>query len=221
MISFIVRRLAQALVVMAAIALISFVMFRYVGDPVAVMSREDASVSEREELRQKLGLDQPVWVQFGEFVGRVVQGDLGISYRNQRPVADLIKERLPATLELVLVATLLSLAIGIPLGVITAVNRNGWLATIVQSVSLVGISVPTFVTGIMLILVFAVTLRWLPSFGRGDTVDIIDRKNDFYAVAIPTLGLTECFLRPEALGQPYTGPCATGWVDSAYLEKIQ
>ena len=172
MISFIVRRLAQALVVMAAIALISFVMFRYVGDPVAVMSREDASVSEREELRRKLGLDQPVWVQFGEFVGRVVQGDLGISYRNQRPVADLIKERLPATLELVLVATLLSLAIGIPLGVITAVNRNGWLATIVQSVSLVGISVPTFVTGIMLILVFAVTLRWLPSFGRGDTVQI-------------------------------------------------
>ena len=172
MISFIVRRLAQALVVMAAIALISFVMFRYVGDPVAVMSREDASVSEREELRQKLGLDQPVWVQFGEFVGRVVQGDLGISYRNQRPVVDLIKERLPATLELVLVATLLSLAIGIPLGVITAVNRNGWLATIVQSVSLVGISVPTFVTGIMLILVFAVTLRWLPSFGRGDTVQI-------------------------------------------------
>lgn len=172
MISFVVRRLAQALVVMAAIALISFVMFRYVGDPVAVMSREDASVTEREELRQRLGLDQPVWVQFGEFIGRVVQGDLGISYRNQRPVADLIKERLPATLELVFMATLLSLAIGIPLGVLTAVNRNGWLATIVQSVSLVGISVPTFVTGIMLILVFSVTLRWLPSFGRGDTVQI-------------------------------------------------
>lgn len=172
MISFVVRRLAQALVVMAAIALISFVMFRYVGDPVAVMSREDASVTEREELRHRLGLDQPVWVQFGEFVGRVVQGDLGISYRNQRPVADLIRERLPATLELVFMATLLSLAIGIPLGVLTAVNRNGWLATIVQSVSLVGISVPTFVTGIMLILVFSVTLRWLPSFGRGDTVQI-------------------------------------------------
>ncbi len=172
MIGFIVRRLAQALVVMAAIALISFLMFRYVGDPVAVMAREDASVTERQELREKLGLDRPVVVQFVDFIGRVVQGDLGISYRNQRPVADLIKERLPATLELVMMATLLSLAIGIPLGVITAVNRTGWLPTLVQSVSLVGISVPTFVTGIMLILVFAVTLRWLPSFGRGDTVQI-------------------------------------------------
>ncbi len=172
MLVFIVRRLAQALVVIFAIAIISFVMFRYVGDPVATMSREDASVTERAELRARLGLDQPVIVQFGVFVSRLAQGDLGISYRNQRPVADMIAERLPATLELVFVATLLSLAIGIPLGVITAVHRTGWLATTVQSVSLVGISVPTFVTGIMLILVFSVTLRWLPSFGRGDTVDL-------------------------------------------------
>ncbi|MEM9369400.1 MAG: ABC transporter permease [Planctomycetota bacterium] len=172
MIAFVARRVLQALIVMGAIALISFVMFRYVGDPVQIMAREDASVAEREALRAQLGLDRPIIVQFGEFVSRVAQGDLGISYRNQRPVADLIKERLPATLELVLMATILSLAIGIPLGVITAVNRTGSFATVVQSVSLVGISVPTFVTGIMLILVFSVTLRWLPSFGRGDTVAI-------------------------------------------------
>ncbi|MEM8662594.1 MAG: ABC transporter permease [Pseudomonadota bacterium] len=172
MLIFLVRRLAQAAVVVFAIALISFVMFRYVGDPVAAMAREDASVTERAELRASLGLDKPVIVQFGAFVERLAEGDLGISYRNQRPVAQMIAERLPATLELVLVATLLSLAIGIPLGVLTAVNRNGWLATTVQSVSLVGISVPTFVTGIMLILIFSVNLRWLPSFGRGDTVDL-------------------------------------------------
>ncbi|MEO1102121.1 MAG: ABC transporter permease [Pseudomonadota bacterium] len=172
MLAFIVRRIAQAAVVVFAIALISFLMFRYVGDPVAAMAREDASVTERAELRASLGLDRPVIVQFGAFVERLAQGDLGISYRNQRPVAQMIAERLPATLELVFVATLLSLAIGIPLGVLTAVHRNGWLATTVQSVSLVGISVPTFVTGIMLILIFSVNLRWLPSFGRGDTVDL-------------------------------------------------
>ncbi|MEM8551027.1 MAG: ABC transporter permease [Pseudomonadota bacterium] len=172
MIPFIARRLAQAAVVVLAIAILSFVMFRYVGDPVAAMSREDASVSEREELRTALGLDQPVVVQFWHFLGRLADGDFGVSYRTQRPVADMIAERLPATLELVLMATVLSLAVGIPLGVLTAVHRTGWMATFVQSVSLVGISVPTFVTGIMLILLFSVTLRWLPSFGRGETVDI-------------------------------------------------
>lgn len=172
MIAFIIRRLAQAIIVMGAIALISFIMFRYVGDPVQIMAREDASVAEREALRTQLGLDRSLVVQFGDFISRIAQGDLGISYRNQRPVADLIAERLPATLELVVMATILSLAIGIPLGVITAVRRTGWLPMLVQSVSLVGISVPTFVTGIMLILVFSVNLRWLPSFGRGDTVAI-------------------------------------------------
>ncbi|MEM8662506.1 MAG: ABC transporter permease [Pseudomonadota bacterium] len=172
MLVFLIRRLAQTAIVVLAIAIISFVMFRYVGDPVASMAREDASVAEREALRAQLGLDQPVIVQFGRFITRLAEGDLGISYRTQRPVADLIVERLPATLELVLVATVLSLLIGIPLGVITAVHRTGALATIIQSVTLVGISVPTFVTGIMLILLFSVTLRWLPSFGRGDTVDL-------------------------------------------------
>ena len=154
------------------VGLLSFVMFRFVGDPVQSMSREDATVEEREELRARLGLDQPFAVQFLAFLQRAASGDFGVSYRNQRPVADLIAERLPATLELVLVATVLSLAIGIPLGVITAIRRTGWLANIVQAVSLIGVSTPTFVTGIMLILLFAVTLRALPSFGRGPTVDL-------------------------------------------------
>lgn len=172
MIGFLIRRLGQAALVIFVIGLLSFVMFRFVGDPVQSMSREDATVEERAELRERLGLDDPVTVQFAKFVGRAAQGDFGISYRNQRPVSDMIAERLPATLELVFVATVLALAIGIPLGVVTAINPRGPLASGVQAVSLVGVSTPTFVTGIMLILLFAVTLRWLPSFGRGDTVDL-------------------------------------------------
>ena len=172
MLGFLVRRLGQAVLVILVVGLLAFLMFRFVGDPVAAMAREDASVEEREALRARLGLDDPFIVQYARFLGRVAQGDLGISYRNQRPVAELLAERLPATLELVLAATLLSLAIGIPLGVYTAIHRDGWLAHLVQTTSLVGISVPTFVTGIMLILIFSVNLRWLPSFGRGEVVEI-------------------------------------------------
>jgi peptide/nickel transport system permease protein len=172
MIAVIGSRLVQALLVMLAVTAIAFVMFRYVGDPVAMMTREDASPAEKAELRRSLGLDRPVLVQYGEFVVRVVRGDLGVSFRNQRPVADLLAERLPATLELVLVATILSLAIGIPLGVFCALRPDGMAARAIQTLSLVGISLPTFVTGIGLILVFAVMLRWLPSFGRGEVVRI-------------------------------------------------
>ncbi|MET0428322.1 MAG: ABC transporter permease [Microvirga sp.] len=172
MIAVIGSRLAQAVLVMLAVTAIAFVMFRYVGDPVAMMSREDASPAEKAELRRSLGLDRPVLVQYGEFVVRVAKGDLGVSFRNQRPVAELLAERLPATLELVIVATILSLAIGIPVGVFCALRPDGMAARAIQTLSLVGISLPTFVTGIGLILVFAVILRWLPSFGRGETVRI-------------------------------------------------
>ena len=165
-------RLGQALLVMFAVTGIAFLMFRFVGDPVSIMAREGASQAEKEELRHSLGLDQPVIVQYARFVGRVAQGDLGNSFRNQRPVVELLAERLPATLELVLVATLLALAIGLPLGVFCALKPDGAIARAIQTLSLVGISMPTFVTGIALILVFSVTLRWLPSFGRGDVVHV-------------------------------------------------
>src|ERR687890_303603 len=165
-------RLGQAALVMLVVSAVSFVMFRYVGDPVATMSRENASVEEKAELRRSLGLDQPLVVQYGRFLTRTLIGDLGISYRNQRPVTELIAERLPATLELVIVATILSLALGIPLGVLCALKPDGIAARLVQALSLVGISTPTFVTGIVLILVFAVSLGWLPSFGRGQVIDL-------------------------------------------------
>jgi peptide/nickel transport system permease protein len=129
-------------------------------------------VEEKAELRRSLGLDQPLAVQYGRFLTRTLSGDLGISYRNQRPVTELIAERLPATLELVIVATILSLALGIPLGVLCALKPDGIAARLVQALSLVGISTPTFVTGIVLILVFAVSLGWMPSFGRGQVVDL-------------------------------------------------
>lgn len=172
MLAFILRRLFQSVMVMLAVALISFILFRFVGDPVNSMLPENASTADRQELREQLGLDAPVATQFGRFVSGAVQGDFGISYRNRRLVSDLIAERLPATLELVLVAAVFALLVGVPMGVYTALNRHGFLSNMLQMISLVGISVPTFVIGILLILVFSVWLNWLPSFGRGEVVRI-------------------------------------------------
>lgn len=165
-------RLLQAILVMVAVTAIAFIMFRFVGDPVATMVREGASQAEKDALRVALGLDRPLFVQFLEFVGRALHGDLGTSFRYQEPVVSLLLTRLPATLELVVVATLLSLFIGIPTGVLCALKPNGFLSRLIQSLTLVGISMPTFVTGLLLILIFAVSLRWLPSSGRGELVDL-------------------------------------------------
>ena len=172
MIAFLVRRLIQSLLVMLAVALIAFALFNYVGDPVHAMVGEDTTVEERDQLRENLGLTDPFPVQFGRFVGRVVQGEFGFSYRNYRPVAELIGQRLPATLELSITAAILALLVAIPMGVYTGLHRDSVLSRFFQTVSLVGISVPTFVTGILLILVFSVILNWLPSFGRGEVVRI-------------------------------------------------
>ncbi len=190
MLTALASRLVQVVLVMLAVTAIAFAMFRWVGDPVAMMSREGASAEEKAELRATLGLDRPILVQYGEFVGRVATGDLGVSFRNQRPVAELLAERLPATLELVIVATLLSLSVGIPLGVYCALRPDGRLARAIQTASLIGISMPTFVTGIALILVFAVILRWLPSFGRGEVIRIGGWTSGFFTRS----GLTSLIL---------------------------
>ena len=172
MLAFIIRRLVQSVLVMLAVALIAFSMFRFVGDPVNSMLPENASTEDRQQLREQLGLDAPVTTQFVRFVGGAVQSEFGISYRNKRPVSDLIAERLPATLELVLAAAVFALALGVPMGVYTALNPRGILSNTLQVISLIGISVPTFVTGILLILIFSVWLNWLPSFGRGEVVQV-------------------------------------------------
>jgi len=172
MLAFIVRRVFNAVGVMLAVALLAFVIFRFVGDPVDMMLNEQASQTQRDELRERLGLNASVGMQFVHFVTNAAQGEFGISYRNQQDVFALVAERFPATFELVLMATLLSLAIGVPAGVLTAIYRKSRLAQALQFVSILGISLPSFVVGIMLILIFSVQLGWLPGFGRGDTVKV-------------------------------------------------
>ncbi|AWC25145.1 ABC transporter permease [Aminobacter sp. P9b] len=169
---FLVRRLLQAVMVMLAVAFIAFLMFRFLGDPVNNIVSQDATQVQREEVRQRLRLDDPLVLQYGRFVVNAAKGDFGVSYRNSRPVSALLAERFPATAELVLVAAMLSLVLGIPLGIYTALKPRGVLSQGLQIMSLIGISLPTFVTGILLILVFSVWLGWLPSFGRGDVIDV-------------------------------------------------
>jgi len=172
MLAFILRRLAQAALVMLAVGLIAFSLFRFVGDPVLFMLGQDATPEDRVRITQMLGLDQPFYVQYANFVSRAVRGEFGLSLRQAQPVSKLIAERLPATLELSAVAALLALAGGVAMGVYTALRRNTWLSQFLLAVSLIGVSLPTFLIGILLILVFAVLLGWLPSFGRGDTVSL-------------------------------------------------
>ena len=172
MLAFILRRLLQSILVMGVVAYIAFALFNFVGDPVAFMLGQDATVQERERLRADLGLDKPFYVQFGRFLGNAAQGDFGVSLRQGRQVAVLLKERLPATLELATAAALIALFVGIPLGVYTALRRNSWLAHFLLAASLVGVSLPTFLIGILLILIFAVFLGWLPSFGRGEVTQV-------------------------------------------------
>jgi peptide/nickel transport system permease protein len=170
MAAFILRRIGQAILVMLAVGLIAFALFRFVGDPVIFMLGQDATPEDRERVTQLLGLDQPFYVQYARFVERALHFEFGLSLRQVRPVASLIKERLPATLELSIVAALFALVAGIPMGVYTALRRDSWFSHFLLAVSLVGVSLPTFLIGILLILVFSVQLGWMPSFGRGDTV---------------------------------------------------
>jgi peptide/nickel transport system permease protein len=172
MLAFVLRRAMQAVLVMLTVAFVSFVLFQYTGDPVAFMVGQDASPAERAALRRDLGLDQPFVVQFAKFVGNAATGDFGLSLREGRKVSSLIRERLPATLELCFVAAFLAIVVGVPAGVYTALRRRSWLAQTLLTLSLLGVSLPTFLIGILLILVFAVLLGWLPSYGRGETTSL-------------------------------------------------
>ena len=157
---------------MISVAFVSFALFQFVGDPINNMVGQDATEEQRQLLREKLGLDKPWPLQFANFVLNISQGEFGMSYRVGIPVDELIANRLPATIELVLVSAVLSLIVGIPMGVYTGLNRNSWLSRLFLSLSLIGISLPTFVIGILLILIFGVWLQWLPTFGRGGVVDL-------------------------------------------------
>lgn len=158
--------------VMLTVALIAFAMFQFVGDPISNMVGQDTSLAEREQLKQDLGLNDSILVQFGNFVKNAAQGEFGQSYRLRKPVKELIAERFPATLELSMMSAFLALLVGIPMGVYTALHRDSWLSQGFMTLSLIGISLPTFLIGIFLILFFGVMLQWLPTFGRGEVVDL-------------------------------------------------
>ena len=172
MLAYIARRVLQSVIVLLVVGLVAFSMFRFVGDPIEQLLGQERTQADVERLREALGLNEPFLVQYAQFLGRAMQGDFGISYRQSRPVADILLERLPATLELALISGLLAVTVGIALGVYTAIRRDGWLANVVMSVSLIGVSLPTFLIGILLIYLFGVQLRWLPTFGRGEVVDL-------------------------------------------------
>ncbi len=172
MFSYLVKRIFQSVFVMLAVSLISFVLFTFVGDPVSSMVGQDTTIEQREIIREGLGLNDPFYIQFLHFIGNAVQGDFGQSWFWKKPVHELIASRLPATLELVFVSAILAMVLGVMMGVLTAIYRYHWAARLLLTVSLVGVSLPTFLIGIGLIYLFSVILGWLPSFGRGETVDL-------------------------------------------------
>jgi peptide/nickel transport system permease protein len=202
MLAFIIRRALQAIAVLFAVGLISFGMFRFAGDPVNQIVSIDTPAAEREQVRRSLGLDDPVPLQLVRYLGRAVQGEFGISYQFRQPVSTLLAERMPATLELAVCATIFALVFGVLMGVYSALRRESLLAKLFQMVSLIGISLPTFLIGILLIYLFSVILGWLPSYGRGDTVRLgwwstgLFTRSGLLALIMPsvTLGLFQMTL---------------------------
>ena len=192
----IVRRLFQAVLVMLVVGFIAFTMFNFLGDPVANMVGSDVTMQEREQIRAALGLNEPIHIQFVRFVWNVLHGEFGVSYRLGLPVDQLIGERLPATLELSLCAAVLALVVGLPMGIYTGLHRNSWVSRFMLAGSLIGVSLPTFLIGILLILVFSVVLGVLPSSGRGDVVDLGGWTTGFLTVSgwkaliLPSITLT-------------------------------
>lgn len=172
MLAFIARRLLQSVVVMLVVAFIAFLVFRYVGDPLANLLSQDATMADYDAARERLGLNQPFYIQFFSFVLNALQGEFGVSYRLQQPVSQLIFDRLPATIELAVASSIIALVGGVVLGIYTALRQRAFSSGVIMTLSLVGVSLPTFLIGIGLIYIFAVELKWLPSFGRGEVVQI-------------------------------------------------
>lgn len=182
MVYFIAKRLIQSVFVMLAVAFLAFSLFRFVGDPITQMTGVETSVEDQERLREELGLNDSFALQFARFTADMLKGDFGFSYRTRQPVAEMIATRIPATLELGVVALLISLFVGIPAGVYTALRPRGFATQAILMITLVGVSIPTFVIGIMLIFFFGVQLGWLPTFGRGGTVKLGGWETSFLTV---------------------------------------
>ncbi|WP_293574130.1 ABC transporter permease [Phaeobacter sp.] len=196
MFTFILRRIGQSALVLLVVGLVAFSMFRFVGDPIENMLGQERTLEDVERLRADLGLDQPFVVQYFKFLEGAVQGNFGVSYRQGREVSEIILERAPATLELAAVSAIIAIVLGIALGVYTAIRRNGFTANFIMSASLIGVSLPTFLIGILLIYLFSVELNWLPSFGRGEVVDI----GGWTTGLLTTTGLKSLILPAITLG---------------------
>lgn len=196
MIAFFIRRCIQVVIVMVAVGLIAFSLFTYVGDPVSNMVGVDTTTEERLAIYEKLGLNDPFYVQYWHYLGRAIRGEFGTSFRLGISVTELFRERLPATLELSAVAALFALLVGIPLGVYTGLHREGWISRLILTMSLVGISLPTFLIGILMIFLFGVILGWLPSFGRGEVIQL-----GFWSTGLLTVsGLKSLIMPAVTLG---------------------
>ncbi len=172
LISFLIRRLVQAIVVMFVISLIGFAIQDNLGDPLRELVGQSVSEEERDALRERMGLNDPFLTQYWRFLGNAVQGDLGTSYFFKKPALEVILNKFPATFELVLAATIIIIGVSVPLGVYTAINADGWISRLIMGISIVGISVPVFLTAIFAIFVFSVQLGWMPSFGRGEVYEL-------------------------------------------------
>lgn len=202
MLAYVIRRVFQSIIVLLMVGLVAFSMFRFIGDPVENLLGQERTVEDVERVREQLGLNDPFPVQYIKFLGNVIQGDFGVSYRQGRAVGEILAERAPATLELAGVSAVLAIVFGVGLGVFTAIRRDGFMANFIMTTSLIGVSLPTFLIGILLIYVFAVELGWLPSFGRGETVQLgwwttgFLTKSGLQAIILPaiTLGLYQMTL---------------------------
>src|SRR5256885_2129772 len=216
MLAFAIRRLFEAAIVMVTVALIAFTLFRFVGDPVNQMVGQDTSIEDRLRLREELGLNDPIPVQFARFLTSAAQFDFGISYQMKQPVTAIIRDRFPATLELALAAALFAVALGIPMGVYTGIHRDSWLSKIFLTVSLIGVSLPTFLIGILLIYVFAVWLGVLPSFGRGEVV----RVGGFWSTGLLTTSGLKALIMPAVTLGLFQMTLVTRLVRSEMLEVL-
>ena len=216
MLAFAIRRLFEAALVMVTVALIAFTLFRFVGDPVNQMVGQDTSLEDRLRLREELGLNDPIVIQFGRFLANAASFDFGISYQMKQPVTTIIRERFPATLELALAAALFAIALGIPMGVYTGIHRDSWLSKFFLTVSLIGVSLPTFLIGILLIYVFAVWLGVLPSFGRGDVVRL-----GFWRTGLLTASGLKALVMPAVTLGLFQMTLVTRLVRSEMLEVLR
>jgi peptide/nickel transport system permease protein len=196
MFAFIFSRILQSIPVLLVVGFISFAMFAFVGDPVTTMLGQDFTEAQRVALVHQLGLDKPFFVQNLDYLWAALHGNFGISYRMARPVSTLIAERLPATLELAMTSAVLAVVVGVPMGVYTGIRRNSLVSRVFMIFSLLGVSLPTFLIGILLILVFSVLLGWLPSYGRGDVVQFAHWSTGFLTVS----GLKALILPAITLG---------------------